>query len=146
MNAIKGTYLCVGSNAEAGVKMLTALEMAGFYRTMAIIETRCSEGRKEGERALAYSRYFYAGVELAIPAWEPDAMLSVVANYTGPDRDRMRQFAAMIYEGKNYGIDPDGKGGGDIRGGQPALIDPVKPKPKKPGGARAKRVPEVANF
>jgi hypothetical protein len=146
MTAIKGTFLCVGVTAEAGVVTLGEGAMRDYYRTMGIIERRCSESRIAGERAAAYRRYFYAGVELAIPAWLQDNMLSVVTNYTGPDKDRMRMLAAMIHEGKNYGIDVDGDGPGPSgpKGGQPALLDPVKPKPKRPGGARAK-VPQVAH-
>jgi hypothetical protein len=138
MTMIKGSYLCVGANAEPGVKLLTADDMAAFYRTMAIIRERVSDARKEGEEAQAYAKYFYAGVEIVIPAWIPDAMLSVVENYTGPHRERARILAALIYQGMTFSND-GGKQSHGPTGGQPALIDPVKPKPRKPsGGARIK--------
>jgi hypothetical protein len=140
MKAIHGTFLCFGANAEPGVVLLSASRMEFLSDRMKIAETRCRDMIEA--RAKVYAEFFYAGVEYAIPAWSKDAMLSIVSDYKGPNSLRIRTLAAMIYEGKNYGID-DGSGPADPKGGQPALIDPVKPKPKKPGGARAK-IPEVA--
>jgi hypothetical protein len=136
MKAIKGTFLCFGTNAEPGVILMGEYVLELMNDAMKIAETRCRNVPEA--RARVYAEYFYPGVEYAIPAWSPDAMLTIVEHYKGPNALRIRTLAAMIYEGKNYGVDPDGRGGGDIKGGQPALVDPVKPKPKRPGGARAK--------
>ena len=142
MNAIYGTFLCFGAKAEPGVVLLSVSRLEYMADKMKIAETRCSDIAEA--RARVYAELFYAGVEYAVPAWSRDAMLTVVEHYKGPNALRIRTLAAMIYEGKNYGVNADGDTPPDPKGGQPALIDPVKPKPKRPGGARAK-VPEVAN-
>jgi hypothetical protein len=140
MAQIHGTFLCFGATAEPGVVLLGAYELSTIGESMRIAETRCRNIPEARERV--YAKYFYAGVQYAIPAWVPDAMLSIVEHYAGPNSLRIRTLAAMIYEGKHYGFNGDGPS--DPKGGQPALLDPVKPKPRKPSGAARIKTPATA--
>jgi hypothetical protein len=137
MKALPGMFLCFGAQAEPGVVLLSEVRLKFLDDKMKVAETRCRDIAEA--RAKVYKEFFYAGVEYAIPAWVPDAMLSIVEHYAGPQSHRIRALAARLYEGMNFGVDVDGSDQADLKGGQPALIDPVKPKPKLPsGGARVK--------
>jgi hypothetical protein len=108
---------------------------------MKIAETRCTD--VDAARANVYKEFFYAGVQWAVPAWSKDAMLALVVDETGGIPLHVRTMAALVHEGKYEkvfnGVVLVSAPPSDPQRGQPALTDPVKPKPRKPpGGARIK--------
>jgi hypothetical protein len=146
---IAGTYLLIGSTIEPQVHMLTAAQDKSLSEGLAI----AAKYERTDARARLYKQTFRVAADYAIPAWSTEAMTAIALNYTGPDAARVKALAARLALGETYGADEPGKGptspGKGPKGGQPALLDPVKPKPKRPGGAAApilKKVPKRELF
>ncbi len=124
---LQNCFLVFGISVEPATVLID--DMA--YARLLDSERIAAKHGKESLRHDAYRRAFGLDVQFAFPCWIDAAMTYLATQYKGEHERKVRGLAACVVTGTPYG---GSEGSSKPEGGQPSLIDPVKPKPRKPNG------------
>lgn len=126
-----GSFVCFGQTVAPFLVVLTKGQHDGL-RSMQELHIR--RGHWEQKRPDVYASVFGAGVQAALPATSIECMEQIALEYVGPHQVDVRGMCAAIAMGRSVG--KDGAAGSDKPAGEPAPLQPVKPKKPTPSASR----------